>query len=57
MPLGTEVVLGPSDIVLDGDLGPPTQKGTAALPNFFSPSLLWPNGCMDRDATWYGGRP
>jgi len=19
--------------------------------------VLWPNGWMDRDATWYGGRP
>ena len=19
--------------------------------------VLWPNGCVDRDATWYGGRP
>jgi len=23
----------------------------------FRPSLLWPNGWMDQDATWYGGRP
>jgi len=23
----------------------------------FGPSLLWPNGCMHQDATWYGGRP
>jgi len=29
MPLGTEVGLGPSDIVLDGDPAPPTQRGTA----------------------------
>jgi len=21
------------------------------------PCLLWPNGCMDQDATWCGGRP
>jgi len=21
------------------------------------PCLLWPNGWMDQDATWYGGRP
>jgi len=19
--------------------------------------VLWPNGCLDQDATWYGGRP
>jgi len=24
---------------------------------FFDPCLLWPNGWMDDDATWYGGRP
>ena len=47
MPLGTEVGLGPSDTVLDGDPAPPTQRGTAALPNFIGPCLLWPNGCME----------
>ena len=36
MPLGMEVGLGPSDIVLDGDPALPTQRGTAALPIFFS---------------------
>ena len=56
MPLGTEVGLGPSDIVLDGDSGPPTQRGTAALPNVFGPCLFWPNGCMDQDASWYADR-
>jgi len=39
MPLGTEVGLGPCDIVLDGNPAPPTQRGTAALPNFFGPCL------------------
>jgi len=57
MPLGMEVGLGPSDFVLDGDPVPPTQSSTAALPNFFGPCLLWPNGCMDQDATWYADRP
>jgi len=23
----------------------------------FGPCLLWPNGWMDEDAIWYGGRP
>jgi len=23
----------------------------------FGPRLLWPNRCMDQDATWYGGTP
>jgi len=29
MPLGTEVVLGSGDIVLDGDAAPPPQRGIA----------------------------
>ena len=53
--LGMEVGFGPGHIVLDGDPAPPPQKGHS--PPIFSPYLLWPNGCMDKDATWYGGRP
>jgi len=34
MPLGTEVGLGPGDIVLDGDPAPPFQKGGGAPPPF-----------------------
>jgi len=50
MPLGTEVGLGPSDIVLDGDPAPPTQRGTAILP-FFRPmsvmaKRLHGSGCL-----------
>jgi len=41
-------------IVLDGDPGPPQKKWTE--PPIFSPCLLWPNGWMDQDATWYKGR-
>ena len=26
-------------------------------PIIFGPCLLWSNGWMDQDATWYGGRP
>ena len=26
-------------------------------PHFFGPRLLWPNGWMDQDTTWYGGMP
>jgi len=33
----------------------PTPKG-AQQPPLFGPCLLWPNGWMNRDATWYGGR-
>jgi len=49
-----QVSLGPGHIVLDGDPDPST-KGTQ--PPVFGPYLLWPNGWMDQDATWYGGRP
>jgi len=33
----------------------PSPKG--AEPPIFGPRLLWPNGCVDHDATWYGGGP
>ena len=33
-----------------------TPKGAEPRP-IFGTRLLWPNGCMDQDATWYGGRP
>ena len=41
MSLGTDVGLGPGDIVLDGDPAPPDKW---AQPPVFGPSLLWPNG-------------
>ena len=43
MPLGSEVGLGPGDIVIDEDPAPPLERGTAA-PTLFGPCLLWPNG-------------
>ena len=55
MPLGMEVGLGPGHNVLDGDPAP-FRKGDISLPTF-GPCLLWPNGWIDQDATWYGGRP
>jgi len=54
MPLGWEVCISPSDIVLDGDPAPLPQNG--AEPPIFGAHLLWPNGWMDQDATWHGGR-
>jgi len=57
MPLGTEVHLGPDNIVLDGDPASLPLKGAQQPPPLFGPCLLWPNGWMDQDATWYGGRP
>ena len=60
MTLGMEVGLSPGDFVLDGYPAPP-QKGGGAPPQFsvhpFLSFLLWPNGWMHQDATWYGGRP
>ena len=57
MPLGVEEGLGAGYIVLDGDPAPlgPLQK--RAEPPIFGQRLLWPNGWMDQDGTWYGGSP
>ena len=49
MSLGMEVGLGPGHIVLGGY--------QLLLPKIFDPCLWYPNGYMDQDATWYGGRP
>jgi len=53
MKLGTEVGLGLGHIVLDGDPAP-LPKGAHSI---FGSYLLWPNGWLDQDAAWYGGRP
>jgi len=42
MPLGTEVGLGPADIVFDGDPATP-QRDTAPI---FGTFLLWPSWGM-----------
>jgi len=46
--------IGSGHIVLDGNPAP-LPKGD--IPPIFGPYLLRPNGWMDQDATWYGGRP
>jgi len=56
MALGMEVRLGPGHIVLDGD-PVPLQKSSRAASPIFGPFLLWPNGWMHQDGTWYWGRP
>jgi len=56
IPVGTEVGLSLGDIVLDGDPARPSLKGHTLHP-IFGPCILWPNGWMDEDATWYGSRP
>jgi len=35
----------------------PLQKGAQPLLPIFGPSLLWPSGWKDQDATWLGDRP
>ena len=68
MELGTEVGLGPGHTVLDGDPATP-RKGAQQFPHLKftgvgyacvciipGPCLLWPNGWMDKDETWHGGR-
>jgi len=54
---GMEVGLVPGHIVLDGDPAPLSKKGAEPPPPIFGPFLLWPNGWMHQDPTWYGGRP
>ena len=54
MKLGFQVGLGPGHIALYGTQLPP--KRGQSLP-IFGLCLLWPNGWMDQDATWYGGKP
>jgi len=34
-PVGTEVSVGPGDIVLDGSLAPPNKKGHSTAPSIF----------------------
>ena len=54
MPLGTKVGLGPRHIVFDGD---PASLQKGQTPTILGRCLLWPNGWMDEDAIWYGGKP
>jgi len=56
MKLSTQVGLGPGHNVLDGYPAPPSQKREQSPP-IFGPCLLCPNGWMDQDSTWHGGRP
>jgi len=55
MALGMEMGLGPGHTVLDSDPAHLLKKG--AEPPIFGPFLLWPNGWMRQDATWYGACP
>jgi len=58
MPLGMELGVSQEDFGLDGDPAP-SQKGgpgRGQSPPIFGPWLLCPNGWMDQDGTWHGGR-
>jgi len=57
MALGMEVGLGPGDFVFGGDPATPRNREHTHHHPVFGPCLLWPNGWMDEDATWYGSRP
>ena len=53
---GTEVGLAHHHIVLDENPTPPRKRGHSPPP-IFGLWLLWPNGWVDQDSTWYGARP
>jgi len=50
MPLGTEVRLGPGDVVLDGDPALPQKGGGRAASPLFGPCLLWPRSSISATA-------
>ena len=56
MSLGMEVSLGPGDFVRWGPRSLSPKRGRSPSP-IFGPFLLWPNGWMHQDTTWYGCRP
>jgi len=51
-----EVGLSPGDCVRWRPRSPSPKK-EAEPHQIFGPCLLWPNGWMDQDHTWHGGRP
>jgi len=54
MPFGMAVRVGPDTLCYMGTQLP--HKGHSSPLNF-GRCLLWPNGCMDQNVTWYAGRP
>jgi len=57
MPLGMEVSLRPRRLCVRWGPSNPQNRGHTHYHPVFGPCLLWPNGWMDEDATWYGSRP
>jgi len=54
MPLGVEVDLSPGHIMFDRVPAPPRKGHSSPI---FGGCVLWPNGWMDQNTTWYGRRP
>jgi len=54
MTLGMDIGLGPGDFVFDGDPPPPETKPQPQP--IFGPCLLWRNGSIGEETTWYGSR-
>ena len=54
MPLGLEIGLGQATLCSTGTQLPPEKRHIHPHP-IFGPCVLWPNGWMNHDATWYGG--
>jgi len=52
IPLGTEVGLGPGDIVIVLHRDPAPLQKRAHPSRIFGPCLLWPNGWINQDAPW-----
>jgi len=57
VPLGMEVASTQTTLCYMGTQLPLPQKGNSSPHPIFDPCLLWSNGWMDQDVTWYGGRP
>jgi len=65
MPLGREVGLGPSDIVLDRDPAPPPKKGADKAPHFWPMSIvvkrlngsIWHLACRPHCVRWGPNSP
>jgi len=54
---GQTVGLIKMPLALDGAPGLRLKKGGGRSLPVFGPCMLWPNGWMDQDVTWYRGRP
>jgi len=51
MKLGMQLGLGPGHIALDGNPAPFPKRGQSSP--IFGRFLVWPNGWMHQDTTWY----